>query len=420
MVMTRPILLITASPPGGIGVGQLYMRSVLQHAQVRFAVAALLGRHEPTYHPSADFGILVAHTLRRRFEPAFRPWQNPLGNLAAAMAVQARLQPHVRGLRAFLAGLAHEHGIGALLVVLECPTTMLLAAPLADLLGLPLVTLVWDTPEHVLGRLGYAGIAQAPILRGFDQALRRSQSVAVMSEAMRGRFERNHGARCVIVHQPIEPAWCRASSELETDRAEWVIGFAGSVTAWVEMDLLLNALDGIRWQIQGRPIVLRVFGLRFVCEASVPRRIDYRGYLPEIGDVVHGLSTCDVLFLPQPFGSDAVSFTRYSFPTKLTTYLAARCPILLFAPDYSALTIFFKDNELPLVCSQPEESALIKSLRSLVENQELRQTALQRIEAVRETAFSVATCRQRLDELFVPTLATPQMPLLGRRGARVE
>lgn len=404
--MTGPILLIAASPPGDYGVGQLFMRSLLLHAPARFVVAALLGRHEPDYQAPSDLGILAALTLQRRFEPAFRPWSNRLSHLAAAMAVRARLEPRVNRLLAPLAAFAQQHEVKALFVVLECPTTMLLAAPLAARLGLPLVTLVWDTPEHILGQLGHRGISQRRMLRGFHQALKRSQRVAIMSEAMRARYEGEYGARCVVLHQPIEPDWRPTASRGGFDRSEWVIGFAGSVTARAEMDLLLKALDHAQWHIQGRPVVLRVFGLRFVCEAQVPRRIDYRGYLPTIGEVVQGLSECDVLFLPQPFATEAEAFTRYSFPTKLTTYLAAQCPILLFAPDHAALTTFFRHHELPLVCSEPTESALIDSLRTLLADTEQRRTSLERIKAVAETEFSGATCRQRLEELFPPELTT--------------
>jgi len=400
--MTRPILLIAASPPGGIGVGQLFMRSLLLHAPAQFVIAALLGRQEPTYQVPSDLGIAATVTLQRRFEPAFRPWSNRLSHLAAAMAVRARLEPQVRRLLDPLTQFAQRQGATALFVVLECPTTMLLAAPLADRLGLPLVTLVWDTPEHILGQLGHLGPSRAHIKRGFDRALVRSHGVAVMSEAMRERYASEYGARCVILHQPIEPNWLPPHIQDERAGGALVIGFAGSDTARPEMLMLLSTLDRMQWQLQGRQVILRVFGLRFVCEGRVPRRIDYRGYLPEIADVVQGLSDCDLLFLPQPFAAEAESFTRYSFPTKLTTYLAARRPILLFAPKHSALASFFEHNEVPLLCNQPEETALSHGLRALVENREFRNIALQQIEAVRRSAFDVATFRKGLEELFTP------------------
>lgn len=398
--MTRPILLIAASPPGGIGVGQLFMRSLLLHAPAQFVIAALLGRQEPTYQVPSDLGIAATVTLQRRFEPAFRPWSNRLSHLAAAMAVRARLEPQVRRLLDPLTQFAQRHGATALFVVLECPTTMLLAAPLADRLGLPLVTLVWDTPEHILGQLGHLGPSRAHIKRGFDRALVRSHGVAVMSEAMRDRYASEYGARCVILHQPIEPDWLPPHIQDERAGGDLVIGFAGSDTARPEMLMLLSTLDRMQWQLQGRQVILRVFGLRFVCEGRVPRRIDYRGYLPEIAAVVKGLSDCDLLFLPQPFAPEAASFTRYSFPTKLTTYLAARRPILLFAPDHSALTTFFRDNEVPLICSQTTESALIESLEALATDTALQRTAQEQIEAGTRSAFSVELFQRQLLELF--------------------
>ncbi len=398
--MTGPILLIAASPPGDFGVGQLFMRSLLLHAPARFVVAALLGRHEPDYQAPSDLGILAALNLLRRFEPAFRPWSNRLSHLTAAMAVRARLEPRVNRLLGPLAVFAQQHEVEALFVVLECPTTMLLAAPLADRLGLPLVTLVWDTPEHILGQLGHRGISQRRILHGFHQAMKRSQRVAVMSEAMRDRYEGEYGARCVVLHQPIEPDWDPPYAQEKSEPTDVVIGFAGSDTARSEMLMLLAALDRLQWRIHGRPVILRIFGLRFVCEGRVPQRIDYRGYLPDVGDVIQGLSTCDLLFLPQPFAAEAEAFTRYSFPTKLTTYLAARRPILMLAPESSALTAFFRCHGLPWVCSQPAESALIEGLQALVGDPALRQIAQERIATVAASWFSVHLFQRRLSELF--------------------
>jgi hypothetical protein len=150
--------------------------------------------------------------------------------------------------------------------------------------------------------------------------------------------------------------------------------------------------------LDGRRVRLRVFGLRFVCQARTARWIEYRGYVPETVDVVRGLSECDLLFLPQPFGPQGRPFAEYSFPTKFTTYLAAGRPILVLAPPWSALNAFCREHQLPIVCDQLDDRAIRDSLRRLAGDLNESRAIAERLQAVAESEFSRSLARSRLAE----------------------
>lgn len=237
---------------------------------------------------------------------------------------------------------------------------------------------------------------------------------------MSRRFADEYGAQCTILHQPIEPEWVERRRTASRDcGGDFVIGFAGSVTARDELELLCRALDSAHWMVAGRRARLRVFGLRFVCQAQTARWIEYRGYVPETADVVAGLAECDVLFLPQPFGPQGRAFSEYSFPTKLTTYVAAGRPLLILTPESSALADFCREQDLPVVCSELREAALLDHLRRLAADGDHVAQVERQLTEVATTVFSRTLATELVREWLAPddrTAGRSAPPGVSRAG----
>lgn len=395
----RRTLLLTSHPPGGHGVGQIYTRSLCRLLPDQSVAVVALQSPDDHWSPDDDAGLIDWQRLSRRYESAYRPCGGVFGEAAAAAGVRGLLQPHAGKLVAQAAGWGRTVEIERLIAILDGPSVMLMAAPLADRLGVPLHTLVWDVPDHVLPSFGHTRWSARPLQAGFNAALRRSRSVAVMSRSMQRRFEADYGVRTAILRQPIESAWSSSAASMTPHAADdFVIGFAGSATARDEMELLCRTLDAMNWSIGGRRVRLRVYGLRFVCQAQTPRWIEYRGYVPETADVVAGLSECDVLFLPQPFQDRGRAFAEYSFPTKFTTYLAAGRPTLILSPPYSALSEFCREQDLPIVCGRLQEDSVRDHLQRLVGDSEWRDDVARRLRAVAAEEFAPELALSRLRE----------------------
>jgi len=416
----NPWLLLTASPPGNLGVGQLYLRSLCRLLPPRsVAVAALLASGE-VWSPPGDVEVIDQLRLERRYESAYRPRQGPVGQAAATAGVRFCLEPHARRLTEEAVEWGRERSVGGVIAVLDGPLTMLMSSSLAQQLRVPLHTLVWDAPEHVLERFGHSSWSARHLQRGFDAAVRQSAGVAVLSEAMQDRCAAAYRARCTIVRQPIEDEWkLGPRATARHPREDFVIGFAGSVTARDEVELLCRTLDAENWMIAGRKVRLRVYGLRFVCQGQAARWIDYRGYLPDVADVVAGLSECDVLFLPQPFRAADRAFTEFSFPTKLTTYLAAGRPVLLLAPPWSALTDFCRRHALPIVCDQADPAVLLEHFRRFATDQEhVGDVELRQIAAAEELRPQMM--RERVNEWLSAADAGAGEPIAPQRLERTH
>ena len=97
------VLLLTASPPGSFGVGQLFLQSQCSLVAFDISVAALLSRGEDYTLPS-NLRDCPNICLTRRYEPAIRPFDNLLGDLfaAAVRRIAAAVMPHSQSVWACL------------------------------------------------------------------------------------------------------------------------------------------------------------------------------------------------------------------------------------------------------------------------------------------------------------------------------
>lgn len=88
------LLLLTASPPGGNGVGDLYLRSLCELLPEPPACVALNAARDGADNNASAEGML---RLGRRYEPAFRPVGGVLGGLSAFAGVSLLLIGVVTG-----------------------------------------------------------------------------------------------------------------------------------------------------------------------------------------------------------------------------------------------------------------------------------------------------------------------------------
>lgn len=235
---------------------------------------------------------------------------------------------------------ARGHGAELVWAVLDSPMAISLASRLAHRLRLPLVTTVWDDIAHNTRYFQLDRLAARQVRLRFDQALAASQACAVIGESMQAAYQQRYGVHCVVVRHGLPLDLHRPVRREPPANDPIRIGFAGSVTARSAFEALLEGLDSLGWQLDGRPIALRLMGHRFDVTSSRPRRIEVLGF-QSVPATVDLLAECSLNYLPQPFEPDWAPFAELSFPTKLTTYLAAGVPLLLHTPPHGSLRGFF-------------------------------------------------------------------------------
>jgi hypothetical protein len=226
--------------------------------------------------------------------------------------------------------------------VLESPAAIETVYQFQQRSSVPVRCIVWDDVHHFSQQAQLDRWTHKRLARAFGEVLRASERVAVICENMQAEYRRRYGVESLIVRHGVAPT----ADEMTTDAVqhdEYRIGFAGSNTAPDSLRALIDALDGLGWRIQGRDVVLRMLGARYLLDSRLPQRIEYFGWR-SVEETRARLSECDLLYLPQSFTAENRTLSELSFPTKLSTYLAAQRPILLHAPDYASLTGFWQQH----------------------------------------------------------------------------
>jgi hypothetical protein len=359
-------LLLTATPPNPGGVGGIILADLCAFLPPdRLAVAYVAegaAGSQPT--PEVDEGIALRSfpvAFRRRPESRFGRVGRAFAALGQGWSNRRQLSRQVRA----CVDWGRERRVEQVWAVLDSPLTVAMAKPVAAALGVPLRVTVWDDVHHNNNYFALDRLTAARSVREFASTLRAARARAVIGESMREEYQCVYGVDSVVVRHGVAPVG-ESSRSTAGEGAPLLIGFAGSVTARSAFDLLLATLDRLDWRLDGRPVVLRLLGHRFDLRSPVARRMECLGWR-SVDDTIRLLGECDFNYLPQPFEPDWAPFARLSFPSKLTTYLAAGRPLLLHSPLDASLPPFNARHHFASACTSLDGPELEQSLRRLLD-----------------------------------------------------
>lgn len=226
------------------------------------------------------------------------------------------------------------------------------------------LTIQDDVPDGMFGRsLRYRPLA--PLVRPiYEDTLRRMASIDVTSEGMQRYYRERLGLSSVVVHPFISilPPLASASPR---GQAEILVGHLGSIYAVEEWRSFLRALRAVARE-RGLRARMMMIGLdskyRPVAE-EFGETVELIGDLPE-GEAVHRLAACHFLYAMYPFEPRSDVFRRTSLPTKVTSYLKARRPILAHSPPRSTLLEVVEAGGIGISCTSTDAGALEAAVRS--------------------------------------------------------
>ncbi len=280
----------------------------------------------------------------------------------------------LRSLTAEIAAFGRETGAQAVWQVMDTPPLIAMGPAVADALGVPLFSLVWDAPDYILRKLGWARFCRRRMLAQFARTITRSRRVAVVSREMSEDYTRLGARECVTLRFGFPRDQLRSPRRETGPSSGITIGFAGSLYAVSAWDAFFRALDRLEWQIGGRPVTVRLIGGNVRLHLQRRCRVECVGW-PENAEVLELLADCDVNYLPHPFEPGLADLARLSFPTKLSTYVAAGVPVFVHAPSHSSLAGFYADYPTGAFCASLEPEVIARELTELVSDPGRLQTA---------------------------------------------
>jgi hypothetical protein len=182
---------------------------------------------------------------------------------------------------------------------------------------------------------------------------------------------------------------------------EWIVGFAGSMSADCAWLAFLRALDHAHWRIAGRPVRLKVLSGRITVASRKPARIDYLGCLATPEEAQLALESCHLTYLPQPFAASLTDLARYSFPTKLTSYLSAGRPVFVHSPPNGSLAEFYVRNPLGALATSLAPESIVLALESLLGNVDAYRAASSQVRKTAVECFSDSVFHDAIDQMLL-------------------
>lgn len=353
------VFALSGTIPGEPGVGGVILEDLQRLAPSgRLSFFSLPTRHAVDLR-WPDRGPCSLEFMVRRYEPAWRPVGGFSGNVVSYLARRITFATYCRRLVDQICNSPSARRSEVVWAVLDCPSVIEIAVAVARRLRKPLVSLVWDAPELLADQLMLDGWSMQSMLARFEEVLRTSERVAVICEQMKHRYQSSYGiSRPIILRHGIQKDLRRKNC---AQRDRFVIGFAGSVTAAQPFQCLIQALDHQNWVINGKPVTLRLIGARHMLDSRKAQHIEYFGWR-SLQETVEILAECRIAYLPQPFEPRLRILAELSFPTKLSTYLAASCRMLIHTPDYGSLHSLVHQYPIGVVCDELRPDRIAESL----------------------------------------------------------
>ena len=376
------LLIISDVIPGDFNVGGIILGDIVSgFPDIKFAVFAVCGKPNPESSQPSN-----AKVFTRPFsnETSRRHWRGWAGTIGSILQWMGKFRFELHHLVDEVVTFAEQEQVNAILVTLSTPSLIALGPRVAQVLNVPLYSLVWDDPDYILRNHCWDRFSRNRMLSSFYSALSHSRRVAVVSDSMIEEYK-NFGAReCIILRHGFPRSLIHRPTGPIKNNSSITIGFAGTNYALSSWNSFLKALDILDWKIGGLDIVVRLLGGQVRLFFQHPARVECLGWHSN-DEVLKLLSECDLNYLPYPFDPSLSRLALLSFPTKLSTYVATGRPVFVHAPEYSSLRNFYNEYNLGAFCSSQDPGVIAFELEQLVKNpDQMRKATLEAIRAADE------------------------------------
>lgn len=272
-----------------------------------------------------------------------------------------------------IAAFVQKHHVEAIWCTLEGQTMIRLAGIVARHTKLPLYTHIWDTPGWWMRAWKVNSVSARWIIREYEKAIQDSVCCGAASWAMAAEYQSSFGVECVPLVAGLEKSMAFPPAKRPNlDDRIFQIGLAGQIYARDTWDALITALDRVGWRINGYQVKIKVLG-QWLDPALNRPEIEFLGWHSQ-QETIEILSQFDVLYCPYWFDKTFEQEARFSFPSKVTTYLAAGRPAFFHGPEYSSPGRFLEENNAGICCYSTNPSVIIQQLTNLIKDEKLYQT----------------------------------------------
>ncbi len=233
----------------------------------------------------------------------------------------------------------------------------------------------------------------------------RASVLMSISDEMAREYKRRYGRDFIAFQNPIDIEFWEKYQRHDyriTDEPSLV--YAGRTGPGIQ-----RSLETVAKAIQAVNTSLDI-SMRFILQierlpawASKYDCVEHRAFVP-YRELPRVFAEADFLILPYDFSKRSISFIKYSMPTKAPEYMASGTPIIIYAPEVTAIVKYAQEYEWGKVIVDDEVASLASGIMEMVRNREHRQRIA---ENAKETVEKFHDARQitRRFQTIIYTLA---------------
>jgi len=211
-----------------------------------------------------------------------------------------------------------------------------------------------------------------------DRELRRlmdsADTLMSISDEMANEYKKRYGKSFTTFHNPIDLHFWNKHQRTNYDLSDSpVILYAGRMGVGIEssLELIAKAILKVNKELG----ISMKFVLQTQEKISWFEKYDCVEHSPfvEYGDLPRKFAEADFLILPYDFSELSWRYIRYSMPTKVSEYMISGTPIIVFAPEETAMVKYAQQYKWAKVITQNDISVLSESIKELVGNAKERE-----------------------------------------------
>jgi len=250
-----------------------------------------------------------------------------------------------------------------------------------------------DWPSTIVDKVIFKTYWQKKIDHELRVLLGHTDLLMTICDEMSREYKKRYGKDSKAFHNPTDINFWKQSQRKEYSLGESpVVLYAGRTGLGIQQSLitLAKAIGQVNNELHTK--------IRFVIQTAEKPSwandypwVEHKSFVPyeELPKVFSG---ADFLILPYDFSEKSIKYIQFSMPTKASEYMVSGTPIIVFAPEVTAISKYAEEYKWAKVVTENDTDQLATALRSLVLNEVERKTFA-------ETANSVAQNRHSADKV---------------------
>jgi glycosyltransferase involved in cell wall biosynthesis len=242
-----------------------------------------------------------------------------------------------------------------------------------------------DWPSSISSKGPFKKFWQRRIDHDFRILLDKASLLMGISDAMAAEYKKRYHRDFITFHNPLNIDFWRQHQKTNYDLGNPIsILYAGRIGLGIQSSLerTAKAIQLVNEQLQTSiKFILQtpekpLWSDSYSC-TEYKNMVSYN-LLPKI------FSETDFLILPYDFSNESLRYIQYSMPTKAPEYMICGTPIILFAPEATAIVKYAAEYGWARIVAKNKTEELVTAIIDLIQNKSLRESIGQKAKMVAE------------------------------------